>query len=145
MDAADHVDKNDVARGSFKCDKQYYLYKHYIRLHNLEPTVTKTFLCPTDDCENKLLNNDELMQHIVDVHGIPIETGTLLLSSMQDFHKWKSGIELDNQASYIQKKKSNMADGTIKDYFWCNISRNIVASKSKIYKYLIILLFRISS
>lgn len=25
-----------------------------------------------------------------------------------------------------------MADGTIKDYFWCNISGSIVASKSKI-------------
>lgn len=135
MDSADagHNDRKD----SFKCDKcekvfnkSYYLYKHYRRLHKIEPTVKKTLLCPVPDCEEKTLNNEQLRNHI-ESHGIPIESENLFFPSIQDFEKWKDEIETDNKASYLLKKTCNMADGSIKSYFWCNRSGSKFPSKSK--------------
>lgn len=82
------------------------------------------------NCEDKILNNNELRKHI-ESHGISTETETLFFPSMQDFEKWKDEIEANNNTSYLLKKTYSMADGTIKRYFWCNRSGRTFASKSK--------------
>lgn len=50
---------------------------------------------------------------------------------MEHFEKWKDEIQANNNASYLLKKTSNMAEGTIKHYFWCNRSGSTFLSKSK--------------